>query len=1108
MDSYTPQQTTDDGHFSQEFHSQNHPIPRKTGWPSPAFSASAPSGCFLPRLNTSTIQLSNNSSPIHTPGIWTNGTSSPFSLTPHPSELSESSLAASLPSHSAAPSESNTPSGNKGPGLIRRLSRGAANRFGRRSSVPHEQRDRSSGPVIMRRRSDSKPPSVDSSYEGEDECENLLTAMNSAEGNGVPNDTRMASTPLIGGAASKVDPILLRGTVLTKVSKSKRKLKTFFLDLDSAKVYWDPLSASKCVYIDDIKEIHVGSNAQNYREEQKVPDEYEHLWVSIVFANPVKSKSIPFKTLHLIAPNETIFRLWTTTLDQISRYRIGLMAGLAGSSQSETTLKALLKREIARRFPTSPEPESETLDLPAVKDLCKSLHVNCPKTTLQSHFNEADVDKKGRLNFGQFQAFLHRLKDRRDIKQIYESIAEDPDKGMTIQEFSHFLVETQKESLDNVPNDYLVPVFEKNVRRANSRSRSRPGTKSPRPAPGRMSLDAFSGFLISSQNSITSPPIEPPKFDRPLNEYFISSSHNTYLLGRQVAGASSTEAYISALQKGCRCVEIDCWDGADGRPIVSHGRTMTTSVPFSDCVTIINRFAFHASQYPLILSLEVHCNAEQQVVMANIMKETFGEKLVLYPVSPGSTKLPSPDALSYRILVKVKTCDEDEESFSPASMSNTPNGGSPFMTASILEDEMTLSPSNSTLDLNTVPQALSKRSPTDTSLSSTSEEDAELSRITTVTAKPIRKKQKSRIVKSLSDLGVYTCGYKWRGFSSPESRKYNHVYSFAERSFENICRDTNNKLLFEAHNRKYLTRVYPSQFRLRSSNFDPNLFWRRGVQMVALNWQTYDVGMQLNQAMFAAGHDRTGYVLKPEYMRRPAPGKLDRKLVKFSVDVISAQQLPRSRGMGPDSTVSPYVEIELFSADDKRQSVTYGEGGVNASAARNGMSGIGLPHRRRTRVVANNGYNPIFNDKFRLSLETKYPDLVFVRWVVWSSPDGRNFSANNCVQLATFTAKLSSLKQGYRYLPLYDDNGDKFLFSTLFCKITRYESAPVYRQCDLDDTKIERAGIFGRLGQTVFKRAMSAERDREREREAMKAWTDSPEMIYSTSTNSTWHSLT
>lgn len=67
--------------------------------------------------------------------------------------------------------------------------------------------------------------------------------------------------------------------------------------------------------------------------------------------------------------------------------------------------------------------------------------------------------------------------------------------------------------------------------------------------------------------------------NHPLPEYFISSSHNTYLMAHQLFGSSDASAYEIALHTGSRCVEIDAWV----RDIVivevdrAHpGRTMTT----------------------------------------------------------------------------------------------------------------------------------------------------------------------------------------------------------------------------------------------------------------------------------------------------------------------------------------------------------------------------------------------------------------------------------------------------------------------------------------------------------------------------------------------------
>jgi phosphatidylinositol phospholipase C delta len=55
--------------------------------------------------------------------------------------------------------------------------------------------------------------------------------------------------------------------------------------------------------------------------------------------------------------------------------------------------------------------------------------------------------------------------------------------------------------------------------------------------------------------------VPPEVLDRnhPLPEYFISSSHNTYLMAHQLFGSSNASAYEIALHTGSRCVEIDAW---------------------------------------------------------------------------------------------------------------------------------------------------------------------------------------------------------------------------------------------------------------------------------------------------------------------------------------------------------------------------------------------------------------------------------------------------------------------------------------------------------------------------------------------------------------------
>lgn len=58
------------------------------------------------------------------------------------------------------------------------------------------------------------------------------------------------------------------------------------------------------------------------------------------------------------------------------------------------------------------------------------------------------------------------------------------------------------------------------------------------------------------------------------------------------------------------------------------------------------------------------------------------------------------------------------------------------------------------------------------------------------------------------------------------------------------------------------------------------LFWNAGCQLVALNYQTLDLAMQLNLGIFEY-NQRCGYLLKPEFMRRK-----DRRLDPFAESTV------------------------------------------------------------------------------------------------------------------------------------------------------------------------------------------------------------------------------
>lgn len=362
---------------------------------------------------------------------------------------------------------------------------------------------------------------------------------------------------------------------------------------------------------------------------------------------------------------------------------------------------------------------------------------------------------------------------------------------------------------------------------------------------GYLSLDGFTSYLTSAECHL---------FDRehdtvcqdmshPLSHYYISSSHNTYLIEDQFRGPSDISGYIRALKMGCRCVEVDVWDGPDEEPLVCTGHTLSPPLALRCVLEAIGRFAFVASEYPLIVCIENHCSHQQQKVMWQHLTRILGEWLHTDPPDKEESYLPSPHALRHRILLKGKklgpgsdgedgeVSEEDEGAEMCQRMKAANSGGA--------------APGGNEKD--TVQKSVSFTAVAQTN--------------------PLHLPPKHfQLLKELSDLVTLCRSVRFIDFqTSSEGQKSWEMCSFHESLALRLASESPGA--FVNHNKHFLSRVYPNPMRIDSSNMNPQDLWKCGCQIVSMNFQTAGLMMDLNTAWFRQ-NGNCGYVLRPAIMRQ------------------------------------------------------------------------------------------------------------------------------------------------------------------------------------------------------------------------------------------------
>lgn len=173
-----------------------------------------------------------------------------------------------------------------------------------------------------------------------------------------------------------------------------------------------------------------------------------------------------------------------------------------------------------------------------------------------------------------------------------------------------------------------------------------------------------------------------------------------------------------------------------------------------------------------------------------------------------------------------------------------------------------------------------------------------------------KKERNARVAKEMSDLIIYfrSVPFKDKGWVFYE------MSSFPETKADKYFIQQYSHVCLKYH-RNQISRVYPKGQRLDSSNFNPTPFWNVGSQMIALNYQTPDKPMQLNQAKFR-DNGMCGYILKPPCMLNDKFDPHDTNTLvgvegkNITIRIIGARHLCKSGR----NVNSPLVEVELLGA--------------------------------------------------------------------------------------------------------------------------------------------------------------------------------------------------
>ncbi|XP_068727997.1 1-phosphatidylinositol 4,5-bisphosphate phosphodiesterase delta-4-like isoform X2 [Montipora capricornis] len=746
--------------------------------------------------------------------------------------------------------------------------------------------------------------------------------------------------------------------------------KTFSLDEDMTGIRYAPSRKELKYHIAQMAEVLFGDSVretfQGFLKKHSLDN-----CISIQFRGNGRL------SLNMVAESKDVADIWVRGLQKLIVNQ--------GNLEEEGEQREQWLEDAFEKFDKN---KDGSLGLKEIQRLLEGLNVKMSPAQVKKKFKEVNTDGDAVLNKNEFANFFKSISTRKEIVNLMKRFSSNG-AHMTVNDFRLFLITEQ--GMCDASKEYCEEMI-KTYEPTESRKRK-----------GELGIDGLTNYLKSPEGDIFNPAHDEIFQDmtHPFTDYFIASSHNTYLLQDQWSGPSSVDAYINALRKGCRCVELDCWDGGNEEPVVYHGHTLTSKILFKDVIEAVSKHAFEVSEYPVILSLENHCNIENQKKMAEYLESILGDVLYKVPVDAGFTTFPSPEFFKNRILVKGKKLKTDEENDDDEGVVTDEDE------AADIDQEK----ASALLESNAAgAEGVARASAPSTSTPPMKRKDKKPKR----EEKGGKKSKKQKLAKEFSRCVNYVCSVGFKGFEhAKQNYKFHQMSSFAESKMTNLVNSQGGE--FVQYNQRQLSRIYPAGGRVDSSNYNPQHAWNAGCQIVALNYQTDSEPMHLNQGKYRT-NGRAGYLLKPQIMREreskfnpntktEIPGV---EKMTVSIKVISAQQLPKPADTKGETrtkgeVIDPYVKVDFH--------------GIPADTA-----------SFKTKAVKDNGFNPVWEERFEKLL--LMPDLVMIRFAVFDEDVGL---ADDFI--GQFSVPFTSIRPGYRHIQLLGNKGESLGYAMLFVHI-------------------------------------------------------------------------